>query len=117
MSIITAADITTPIAGDTLYEVVNGQRREVTPMGAFETSLAKILLVHLDTFGLSQQLGEAYMEMLFLLDAAADLQRRPGVAFVSYGRWPKGRPVPRTAAWQVIPDLAVEVISPTNTWD
>jgi Uma2 family endonuclease len=104
-------------SGDVLYEVVNGQRRELPPMGAFENSLAKILLVALDTFGFAKSLGEAYGEMLFLLDSATNLQRRPDVAFVSYQRWPKGKLVPRTPAWEVVPDLAVEVISASNTWD
>jgi Uma2 family endonuclease len=35
------------------------------------------------------------------------------VAFVSYPRWPEDH-VPRAEAWDVVPDLAVEVISPTN---
>ena len=54
------------------------------------------------------------MEMLFVLDEARNLQRRPDVAFVSYPRWPDKK-VPSTAAWDVVPDLAVEVISPTNS--
>ncbi|MCI0684760.1 MAG: Uma2 family endonuclease [Gemmataceae bacterium] len=105
------------VNGDTHCEVVHGQRRELPPLGAFENSLAKILLVALDTHGINNGLGEAYSEMLFLLDAAADLQRRPDVAFVSYMRWPRGQQVPRTAAWNVVPDLAVEVVSRSHTWD
>src|SRR5437870_5173935 len=102
----TSVAIEMPIAtlnGDVLYEVVNGERRELPPMGAFETSLGKILLVALDTYGLSKGFGEAYMEMLFLLDAARDLERRPDVAFVSYERWRRGKKVPSTSAWQVVP--------------
>ncbi|HEX8204273.1 MAG TPA: Uma2 family endonuclease, partial [Isosphaeraceae bacterium] len=46
---------------------------------------------------------------------AEDLQRRPDVAFVSDERWPRRRAVPEEeAAWNVIPDLAVEVVSPTD---
>jgi Uma2 family endonuclease len=52
--------------------------------------------------------------MLFLLDAANDLKRRPDLAFVSHDRWARNRPVPRTTAWEVTPDLAIEIISPTN---
>jgi Uma2 family endonuclease len=41
--------------------------------------------------------------------------RRPDVAFVSYQRWAKTRPMSRTVdAWDVVPNLAVEVVSPTN---
>ncbi len=103
--------------GDVLYEVVNGQVRELPPMGAFENSLSNYLNAILDTFAHGHQLGRAYVEMLFLLDAAANLQRRPDVAFVAYKRWPKGKRVPKTAAWHIVPDLAAEVISPSNTWN
>jgi Uma2 family endonuclease len=54
------------------------------------------------------------IEMLFRIDAAANLQRRPDVAFVSYERWPRSRRVPEDAAWDVVPELAIEVVSPTN---
>ena len=59
-------------------------------------------------------LGRVEVEMLFRIDAAKDLQRRPDVAFVSYERWPRDRKVPSTADWDVVPDLAIEVVSPTN---
>jgi len=44
-------------------------------------------------------------------------QRRPDVAYVSYDRWPRQRRVPRTQAWAVVPELVVEVISPSNTFE
>jgi Uma2 family endonuclease len=100
---------------DALYEVVNGQRVEVPPMGAFETDLASAFIEHLRRFARTRGLGRAVGEMLFLLDREADLQRRPDVAYVSYERWPRTRRVPSTPAWDVVPDLAVEVVSPTNT--
>jgi Uma2 family endonuclease len=100
---------------DVLYEVVNGQRREVPPMGAFEAHIATRLSRFLGNHAWAQRLGNVEVEMTFRLDAATDLQRRPDVSFVSYDRWPRGRPVPRTSFWDVVPDLAVEVVSPTNT--
>src|SRR5207244_2037726 len=36
------------------------------------------------------------------------------VAFVSDERWPRARRVPDDAAWDVVPDLAIEVVSPSN---
>src|SRR5262249_12157501 len=42
-------------------------------------------------------------------------QRRPDIAFVSSERWPIDRPTSlRDDAWDVVPVLAVEVISPTD---
>ena len=53
-------------------------------------------------------------ETLFLLDPALGLKRRPDLAFVSSQRRPLRRRVPRAEAWEIVPDLAVEVISLTN---
>jgi Uma2 family endonuclease len=100
---------------DELYEVVNGQRQEPPPMGAFETHIANRLSRFLSYHTWAQRLGHVEVEMLFRLDAATDLQRRPDLSFVSYERWTRGRPVPRTPSWDVAPDLAVEVVSPTNS--
>jgi len=96
-----------------LYEVVDGERREVDRMGAFETVLASVLAYYLGSFALQHKLGLVVTETLFVLDALRDLKRRPDVAFVSYKRWREDR-VPRTEAWDVVPDLAVELISRTN---
>jgi Uma2 family endonuclease len=105
---------TTIAAGDErLYEVIDGERRELEPMGAFETALAWMLSYHLGHFVLERKLGLVVTETLFVLDAQRQLKRRPDVAFVSYPRW-RDDHVPRAEAWDVVPDLAVEVISPTN---
>jgi Uma2 family endonuclease len=116
MNAATAVELAVPLGdSEALYEVVDGQRVELPPMGARETHLGSNLLVLLGSFGKAQRLGRTEGEMLFLLDAEAGLERRPDVAFVSYERWPRHRPVPTTAAWQVVPNLTVEVVSPTNT--
>jgi Uma2 family endonuclease len=52
--------------------------------------------------------------MLFILDAQRNLRRRPDVAFVSADRWPLDREIPTTGDWDVVPDLAVEVIRPND---
>ena len=100
--------------GEMLYEVVNGQIVESFPMGAFEVNVASLIHAVLAPFAAQHRLGRAVMEMLFVLNAVAGLRRRPDVAFVSYERWPRNRRVPRTEAWDVVPDLAIEVISESN---
>jgi Uma2 family endonuclease len=97
-----------------LYEVVCGQRVELEPMGAFEVALATALWEFLAPFARRSKLGLVVSEMLFLLDAAQELKRRPDLAFVSYGRWPQPT-IARTDAWDVVPDLAVEIISRSNS--
>ena len=82
-------------------------------MGAFETVLASWLCHLINSFAGDKKLGLAVSEVLFVLNAARDLKRRPDVAFVSYARWPTPV-VARESAWKVVPDLAVELVSPTN---
>lgn len=54
------------------------------------------------------------METVFVVDAEKGLKRRPGLAFISHERWLEDKPIPRVGVWDVIPDLAVEVISPSD---
>jgi Uma2 family endonuclease len=98
-----------------LYEVVNGQRKEVPRMGAFAATIATFLAAHLNLFAWQHRLGFAVVEVLFQL-APGRPQRRPDVAYIPYSRW-QGLPQPLQdpAAWDVIPSLAVEIVSPTNT--
>src|SRR5262245_35037567 len=98
------------VVDEPLYEVVNGQRVELQPMGAYSGSLASILDQLLGPFVRRDRLGRVVVEVLFGLMPIGK-KRRPDVAYVSYERWPRNKPVPETDAWDVIPDLAVEVSS------
>ncbi len=102
------------IPDDMLYEVVDGQVVEKT-MGAFETGIASLLVEILGPFARKNRLGRFFGEMLFRIDLSQDLQRRPDVAFVSHARWPYNRRVPDVPVWDMVPDLAIEVLSPSNT--
>jgi len=99
---------------DEFYEVLNGRRVECPRMAAYPAEVASILDQYLGPFARMHGLGKVVVETLFLLDAEADLQRRPDVAFVASTRWPFRRRSPAEGAWDVVPDLAVEVISPTD---
>jgi Uma2 family endonuclease len=104
------------VADEPLYEVVDGRIVEKS-MGAFQVWVAARLLRWLFGSDAVTRLGEVIHEMLFTIDPDRNLKRRPDVAFVSYDRWPQGRAVPNEEAWNVVPDLAVEVISPSNAAD
>ena len=66
----------------------------------------------------ANKLGLVVVEVLFQIDPDRRRKRRPDVAFVSGERWPIGRNVPRgDAAWEVVPDLAVEIVSPNDLAD
>jgi Uma2 family endonuclease len=101
-------------ADDTLYEVVNGQRVEKPPMSTEANRLAFDIAFEVETFARLNKSGHAGTEQLFLLDAQTNLQRRPDAYFVSFERWPANQPMPVPDVWPVVPNLAVEVISPSN---
>src|SRR5207245_5331358 len=82
---------------DRLYEIINGKRVE-KPMGFYESGIAFILGYYLEHYARTGQLGRVRVEMMFRIDAANALDRRPDVAFISYERWPKKRRLPRTNA-------------------
>ncbi len=103
---------------DTLFEVVNGERREIPRMGALAATVASFLVTHLNIFAWPRKLGFAVVEAMFQLQQGGT-QRRPDVAFVAADRWrassPPGDNDP--PAWDVVPALAAEVVSPSNTAD
>jgi len=99
------------------YEVVDGRFVENPPMGALESILASSLQGLMGSFAESHGLGSVATETLFLIDRAQNLKRRPDLAFVSDQRWSLKRPVPRTEAWEVVPDMTVEFISQSNSAD
>jgi Uma2 family endonuclease len=108
--------LTPPGAGDEVrYEIINGRWVEMPPMSAYAGIIASRLVSYLSDFARAHGLGEAVTDVLFRLPLQRDRNRRPDGAFVSYHRWPKGRPFAEDDnAWNVVPDLAIEVISPTD---
>ena len=104
----------TRVDDEALYEVIDERRVEKAPMGAYLVHVASTLASRLSLVVLPQNLGRLENEMLFLIDKESNLQYRPDLAFVSFERWPKRRGVPRKFPWDVIPDLTVEVVSPSN---
>jgi Uma2 family endonuclease len=103
--------------GDSLYEVVDGRILELPPMGAYESDIANLLAELLNEHAHEGRLGRAFVELLFRIDVARDLKRRPDLAFVLETRWPYRKRVPTGEGWDMIPNLAVEVVSKSNAAD
>jgi len=98
-----------------LYEVVGGIIQEKPAMGSYEFDLANILMESITEIVRPRGLGRVWVEMLFDFRPIVDRQRRPDVAFISSDRWPMNRRAPRRpSAWRMVPDLAIEIISPPN---
>jgi Uma2 family endonuclease len=102
-----------PVPDDILYEVVDGEILEKT-VGVQESEIATLLIEFLAPFLRSHRLGKVVAETIFRIDATKDLQRRPDVAYVSAARWPVKKRAPDAPVWDLVPDLAIEVVSPTN---
>jgi Uma2 family endonuclease len=94
------------------YEVVDGIIVE-KEMGYRERFLAKRLGLLIDNFALANNLGEALIETPCLLPPKMN-ERIPDTGFISLERWPKGSKFGPGNALPAVPELAVEIISPTN---
>jgi Uma2 family endonuclease len=97
------------------YEVIGNQTVEKPAMGALESTLASLLLEIMAPYARSSKLGQAFAEVLFDLRPTVDRSRRPDLSFVSARKWPLNRRGPGTETWPIVPDLVVEIISPTNS--
>ncbi|HUG93532.1 MAG TPA: Uma2 family endonuclease [Planctomycetaceae bacterium] len=109
----TEHDLLDPQYGDSrLCELVDGVVVE-KGVGYYESRLAAVLIWYLESFLRRRRLG-------IVVGADAHTRFRPGlvrmpdVAFVRKERLPKGK-VPRTAIASLPPDLAVEIMSRSNT--
>jgi Uma2 family endonuclease len=112
-----AAQSASALGDDELFEIIDGRRIEIPPRSAYSATIASRVVLKMGAFADKRSLGEVVCAMLFRLPLEEDLKRnrRPDVAFVSYDRWPADRPQStRDNAWDVVPDLAVEVTSPND---
>jgi Uma2 family endonuclease len=82
-------------------------------MSVFESLIAGLLHGRLEPFCRQNGLGLALIETMFTIPISKN-DRKPDVAFVSFQTWPANRAVPKVRAWSIAPDLAVEVVSPTD---
>lgn len=94
------------------YEIIDAIRVEIPSMSAEAGVIASELARHLGNSGIENDLGRCVVEELFHLPLPTDRNRRPDVAFVPFSRWPLTKRVPSSNAWDVLPDIVVEVISP-----
>ncbi len=100
---------------DSRRELVAGQLREMTPAGAEHGAVAARILTLLDRAAGDANAGRVFAaETGFLLERDPDTVRAPDAAFVTRERVEKAGPVP--GFWPGPPDLAVEVVSPGDTY-
>lgn len=104
---------------EALYEFIDGRWIETPTMSILASLVATDLAGYVSDYIKDQTPwpGRLAIETLFRIPITKDARRkrRPDLAFVSAESWPIDRPIPlREDAWDVVPDLTVEVISPTD---
>ena len=100
-----------------LYEIIDGEKVETPPLSARATRVASDLAVALTVYGMANNIGKAYPEMLVQLPLPMDRRRRPDVIFVPFSRFPRDTEVPDTNEWAILPDVFIEVVSPSDFAD
>jgi Uma2 family endonuclease len=97
------------------YELVKGELRKMAPAGYRHGRIAVKLSTRLDQHVTQHKLGVVCAaETGFRLAANPDVVRAPGVAFIRQGRVEEVGDV--EGYWPGAPDLAVEVVSPSDTY-
>lgn len=99
------------------FEIIDGHSVEQPPMGTESVWVVNRILNRLIFAIRDPGQGMLFTEMLYTLRKSPLLRRRPDISFVSPERWPLTRPIPRDNGWEVIPDLVVEVVSPSDPFE
>jgi Uma2 family endonuclease len=97
---------------DRLYELVDGVLVEKS-MSSYESFLAIEIAWHMQNYVKPRRLG-AVLGADGMLKLAPGLIRAPDVSFLAMDKFPGGR-FPRERIAPLAPDIAVEVLSPSNT--
>ncbi len=99
---------------NTLYELVDGELRSMVPAGGQHSAIHARLAVVLGSYVAERRLGVLFgADTGFILRRDPDTVRSPDLAFVRADRIPRGGPDPKYVAGA--PDLAVEVLSPSDS--
>ncbi|MCH8043200.1 MAG: Uma2 family endonuclease [Planctomycetes bacterium] len=110
---LTADDLRNMPRDDMRHELVRGELRDMVPAGfdhgAIGSNLLAMLWQHVKAENLGIVVGP---DTGFFIARDPDTVRCPDVGFVQRDRVPSPRPV---KFWDGAPDLAVEVISPSDT--
>ena len=110
---MTAEDLLAMPSDGNSYELVRGELRMMTPAGFEHGRIAMRLGWRIGRHVEENDLGEVLAaETGFTLERSPDTVRAPDVAFVHRDRVPS--PAERQKFAELAPDLAVEVISPSN---
>jgi Uma2 family endonuclease len=94
------------------YELVRGELRKMSPAGIEHGDIAALIVASLVTYVKANNLGKVYTaDPGFLIERNPDTVRAPDVAFIR-----RERVVKTPRFFEGPPDLAIEVVSPSDTY-
>ena len=109
----TAADLMTMPDERRRYELIEGVLREMPPAGGEHGEIETELIVHLRLHAAARGAGKVYPgDTGFFFQHDQEIVLLPDVAFVRAERLPP--PAQRRGYLDLIPDLAVEIVSPAD---
>ncbi len=111
--LMTADELLAMPEDDCRYELVKGGLITLPLEGGLHGSVASRLNRRLGAFAEAHDLGEAFIRTGFILAKDPDTVRGPDVSFVSNARLSADTP---DGYFTSAPDLAVEVVSPNDTY-
>lgn len=114
VQLMTADELLALPRGQFRYELINGELKKMSPAGHDHGRIAMELAGPLQLFVKKKKLGKIYAaETGFVLTTNPDTVRAPDIAFIRQER--VGQVGRSKGYWIGPPDLAVEVISPSDT--
>ncbi|HVS71988.1 MAG TPA: Uma2 family endonuclease [Phycisphaerae bacterium] len=113
--LLTADDLWNMPGNGDGYELVMGELRPMPPSGQQHSSIGARLVIRIGAFVEKQHLGIiTTADGGYILHRNPDTVRAPDVGFVTTDRLPNGRTAQKWFPGH--PDLAVEIISPTDVY-
>jgi Uma2 family endonuclease len=110
--LMTAEEFMAADLGEGRFELVRGEMIEVPPTMLEHGRVVINVRFVLESFGRQSSYGYCLAESGVATERDPDTVRGPDVSFYSHARWPRSQ-VGRTLP-PVPPDLAVEIVSPSN---
>ena len=114
IKLLTADDLLQLYSEGVRGELIRGVLHKTMPSGGQHAKIAANLTILLGSYVKFNHLGElAVTDAGVRLERNPDTVREPDIAFFSSGKWPPGVEIP--GFLEIIPDLVVEIASPSDS--
>jgi Uma2 family endonuclease len=110
--LLTAEEFMAADLGEGTFELVRGEVVEVPPPKPEHARVCMKVGWIFENYGVASGYGYCLFESAVSTERGPDTVRGPDICFYSHARWPESKV--GTGLPPVPPDLAVEVVSPTN---